>query len=458
LKPTTGTHVYQLPKCSRAVALELAGDRSLRRDLRPEEELVLGRGRDHEADFVRDLGWEEPVYPARDFAAGATATRAMLEAGVPGVLQGVLLGPDQLGIADLLRKEPGASALGEHHYVVGDVKSSARVRGDQILQVAFYSEMLTALQDRAPEYGYLVLKDGREERFPLEPFRPALRDVLGRIDALRAHPHGVRPFLSRACDGCRWSPVCIPELGAADDLSLVDGMTDGLRTMLEGAGVATAAALADAEAARLARRTRIENALLRRLIHAARARLAGAPVRQRRTIPEQDELPAFVHVLDDPFLGRVLWMGIGTEGPDGAWIVHSARPTSRDAEWGAFRALLEQVPEERPLFHFGPAAPRFSEERAHATGSGPWLDARWIDLARRVRGTAAWSAPVFGKAELIDQALGRDPHRAGRAAAAPLFAEDEGAVSWLDAKGASDLEDLRDLHAYWIDPRGEGDA
>ncbi|MGA0870910.1 MAG: hypothetical protein ACO3UM_18430, partial [Planctomycetota bacterium] len=82
MKPTTGTHVYQLPKCSRAVALELAGDRSLRRDLRPEEELVLGRGRDHEADFVRDLGWEEPVYPARDFAAGATATRAMLEAGV----------------------------------------------------------------------------------------------------------------------------------------------------------------------------------------------------------------------------------------------------------------------------------------------------------------------------------------------------------------------------------------
>jgi predicted RecB family nuclease len=456
LKPTTGTHVYQLPKCSRAVALELAGDRSQRRDLRPEEELVLGRGRDHEADFVRDLGWEEPVYPARDFAAGAAATRAMLEAGVPGVLQGVLLGPDQLGIADLLRREPGASALGDHHYVVGDVKSSARIRGDQILQVAFYSEMLATLQDRAPDYGYLVLKDGREERFLLEPFRPALRDVLARIDALRADPHGVRPFLSRACDGCRWSPVCLPELDALDDLSLVDGMTEGLRTMLEGAGVRSAAALADAEAARLARRTRIENALLRRLIQAARARVAGAPARQRRAVPSLDAPPAFVHVLDDPFLGRVLWMGIGTEGPAGDWTVHAACPSSRDEEWGAFCALLEQVPADRPLFHFGPVVPRFCEERAHAAGTGPWLDARWVDLARRVRGTAAWAAPVFGKAELIAQALGRDPHRAGRAGAAPLFAQDPDAGDWIYTKGASDLEDLRDLHRYWSDPSGEG--
>jgi predicted RecB family nuclease len=455
LKPTTGTHVYQLPKCSRAVALELAGDRSLRRELRPEEELVLGRGRDHEADFVQDLGWEEPAYPARDFAAGAEATRAMLEAGAPGVLQAVLLGPDQLGIADLLRKEPGASALGDHHYVVGDVKSSARVRGDQILQVAFYSEMLTALQGRAPEYGYLVLKDGREERFALEPFRPALRDVLGRIDRLRTEPHGVRPFLSRACDGCRWSPVCLPELESSGDLSLVDGMTEGLRTMLEGAGVATCAALADAEAARLARRTRIENALLRRLIHAARARLAGAPVRLRRSVPSTEEQPAFVHVLDDPFEGRVLWMGIGTEDESGAFRVHAARPQDRDQEWDCFRALLVEIPEERPLFHFGPAVPRFCEERAFATGNGPWLDARLIDLARRVRSTASWAAPVFGKAELVTQALGRDPHRAGRAGAAPLFAADPDGAAWLDAKGASDLEDLRDLHAFWVDPKGE---
>lgn len=455
MKPTTGTHVYQLPKCSRAVALELAGDKSLRRELRPEEELVLGRGRDHEAVFVRDLGWEEPVYPARDFAAGAAATLSMLRAGVPGVLQGVLLGDDRLGIADLLRKEEGESALGDHHYVVGDVKSSARVRGDQILQVAFYSEMLAALQDRAPEYGYLVLKDGREERFLLEPFRPALRDVLSRIEALRADPHGVRPFLTRACDGCRWSPVCLPELASTDDLSLVDGMTEGLRTMLEGAGVTTGAQLAGAEAAKLARRTRIENALLRRLIHAARARLGGAPVRQRRSLPVLDERPAFVHVLDDPFEGRVLWMGIGAENDSGDFVVHGARPREREEEWPSFRALLDEVEGERSLFHFGPAVPRFCEERAHATGTGPWLEQRLIDLARRVRGTAAWPAPVFGKAELIRHALGRDPHRAGRAGAAPLFASSEDEPNWLETKGAADLEDLRDLHAYWVDPHCE---
>ena len=430
MKPTTGTHVYQLPKCSRAVALELAGDRSLRRELRPEEELVLGRGRDHEADFVRDLGWEEPEYPARDFAAGAAATRAMLESGVPGVLQGVLLGEDRLGIADLLRREDGASALGDHHYVVGDVKSSARVRGDQILQVAFYSEMLAALQDRVPEYGYLVLKDGREERFLLEPFRPALRDVLARIEALRADPHGVRPFLARACDGCRWSPVCLPELESADDLSLVDGMTEGLRTMLEGAGVTTGVELAGAEASKLARRTRIENALLRRLIHAARARLGGAPVRQRRSLPVIDERPAFVHVLDDPFEGRVLWMGIGAENDSGDFVVHGARPRELGASRRG-RRRAAAVPlrsggpavlrgarardRNRPMARAAPDRPDAPSSRhggvagARVRQGGPHqARARPRPAPRRSRGCGPAVRVVRGRAELArDQGRGR---------------------------------------------------
>ena len=133
MKPITGTHVYSLFACERAVALDLSEDRSLRRPLRDDEEMVLARGREHEARIVAELDWPEPEYPPRDFEAGAAATRALLADGVPGVLQGVLLGSDRLGIPDLLRREEGPSAFGDWHYVVGDVKSSSRARGDQVL-------------------------------------------------------------------------------------------------------------------------------------------------------------------------------------------------------------------------------------------------------------------------------------------------------------------------------------
>src|SRR5690606_1033748 len=109
----TGSHVYGYPSCARAVALDLHGDRALRRPLREEEELVLQRGRDHAERIVATLGYATPRHPERDFEAGAAATRELLGQGVQGVLQGVLRNPTdrRLGIADLLRREDGASEL-----------------------------------------------------------------------------------------------------------------------------------------------------------------------------------------------------------------------------------------------------------------------------------------------------------------------------------------------------------
>ncbi|MEE9125708.1 MAG: hypothetical protein V3U11_01070, partial [Planctomycetota bacterium] len=90
--------------------------------------------------------------------------------------------------------------------------------------------------DRSPQYGYLILKDGREERFDLGAIEAALDEVMERVCAVRADPDSERPFLSVACGRCHWSELCLPELEARDDLSLLQGMTRGLRTVLERAG------------------------------------------------------------------------------------------------------------------------------------------------------------------------------------------------------------------------------
>src|SRR5690606_9037717 len=125
-------------------------DRSRRRALREAEELSRQRGRELEALRTAGLGYAEPSYERDDYGAGAAQTLALLRQGVAGVTQGVLADGGFLGIPDLLRREPGASALGDFHYVVGDVKSSAGARADQALQVAFYARLLEKVQGRPP--------------------------------------------------------------------------------------------------------------------------------------------------------------------------------------------------------------------------------------------------------------------------------------------------------------------
>jgi hypothetical protein len=403
----TGTHVYTWLKCPRAVALDLHGDRAQRRARTDAEELLLQRGRDHETRIVGPLGYPQPEYPERDFAAGARATLRLLQAGVAGVHQGVLSGPRALGIPDLLRKEPGASSLGDWHYVVGDVKSSRRARSDQVLQVAFYSRLLAEAQGRAPEYGYLLLKDGHEERFCLADYGEATDEVLalagGLLDPEAARAE--RPFLSIACASCVWSELCTRELEAKDDLSLLQRMTRGLRATLERAGVSDCAGAAAMAVDGIARRTHLEPALLRRLKRAAEARVLREPLPEARGRGSPLPPLAFVHMARDAFEERVLSFALLLAGS----ASREAVPTSREAELAAFTELVAVVPRGMALAHFGSALPRWYAEASSRRAGAMALERRFLDLAPRLRGAATYPRQVFGLGDYVRCCLGRAP-------------------------------------------------
>ena len=165
MRRITGTHVYSYAKCPRLAALDLSLDRSERRAPHAWEEFSMQRGRDFEDRYVEQLGVVQPKYAPRDWEEGARATMELMRNGAPWIHQGVLLADDRLGIPDLMRKVEGASALGDHHYEVIDVKSSGRARGDQVLQVLFYTRLLAEAQQRMPDRGGIVLKTGAEHTF-----------------------------------------------------------------------------------------------------------------------------------------------------------------------------------------------------------------------------------------------------------------------------------------------------
>ncbi len=440
----TGTHIYHMCHCPRAVALDLHEDRSNRRAITPLEEFVRKRGRDWEAEFLTGLDYAEPQYARADFASGAQKTIAMMQEGVTGISQGVLQEPGFLGIPDLLRREPGSSLFGDYHYVVGDIKSSGRPRSDQVLQVAFYSRMLAKLQEHAPEYGYLILKDGREERFSLLDLQPVLQDVQQRVVTLRDNPDAAEPFFSRNCASCHWSELCVPAMQEDDDLSLVQGMTRGLRSTLGKVGCGSGTALAGLVVERTAKQTHLEPVLLRRLKQSAKARVSKRPLFAKRSKEPDGQDAAVLCMLKDAYLDRVLYFGVRyPAGPKGK--VYAALPQDQQGELPAFLDLLAKLPKKVPLWHYGGALPRWYLEASRGHANAMPLDARFTDLARRLRGVAAYPGPVFGLDDHVRYLLGEDPHRQGEAGAAAMWLPEEDGEERVRAKGQSDLSDLAAL-------------
>jgi len=450
MRRITGTHVYSYVKCPHLAALDLRLARSERRPAHPWEEFAARRGREFEDVYVAGLDAVTPAYPERDFDAGAAATEELLRGGAALLHQAVLKDEDRLGLPDLLRKVEGESELGAHHYEVLDVKTSARTRADQVLQVVFYSRLLEQVQGHLPEHGAIILKDGREERFLVRDYLAACDEVVGELRRLRDAAADSRPFLQLGCSSCYHDHRCMPELAARGDLSLVQGMSKGARAILEASGCATVEDLATFHPDGPRARGNLDTALVRRLRKGAQAQLLGAPLVERRPTAENLDKAALVHALSDPFADRVLAFGVLFPAtPAGAFTY--ALPREVGDEWRAFGELTDPLPARTPLLHFGEALHRWHERHAFSEAADPAIEGRFVDLQKRLRSAATYPAPVVLLQDFVQHGLGRDPHRDGHVSAAAMWCGEDGADERLVKKLNGDLLDMADLKAAILD-------
>ncbi len=245
-RPITATHVYRYLLCEHTAMLTFHGNAD--RTVAPHEglRLLLELGNRHEASWVAAncADWVASSFPERDWAAGLAATLDLMRSGVPGVLQGVLMDTDRVGKPDLLRREEGRSDLGDHHYIAGDVKSSAEPHTEQVMQVLFYARLLELLQGRLPSYGYLIMADGREERFDVASFLPIFDEVLNEIRQIRDGERQTKLHLSHECGACGWRVCCRDLAGESGDLSLIPGVGRGTAELLRQEGIETVTHLA----------------------------------------------------------------------------------------------------------------------------------------------------------------------------------------------------------------------
>jgi predicted RecB family nuclease len=424
--------------------------RSERRAAHEWEEFAAQRGRDFETQFVKSLPVVQPSHPERDFDAGAAATHALLRDGVPWIHQAVLQVEDRLGLPDLLRRLPGASALGDYHYEVIDVKTSGRSRGDQILQVVFYSELVAAVQGRMPEHGALVLKDGREERFLIADYAAAGREVVTELRRLRDDMDAARPFLQAGCASCYHDERCMAQMKKAGDLSLVQGMSHGAQAILESAGCRTVQDLAVFHPEGARARGNLDVTLVRRLRRAAQAHLLGKALVEERPRGERLDPSAIVHLLADPFADRILAFGVLHPATEAGEFRFSVARSAGD-EWRVLEELLVGLGPRTLLLHFGEALPRWYEEHAFVGEADTGLEARFVDLQKRLRSAAVYPRPVFGLGDFVREGLGRDPMRAGHAGAAAMWVTMPDGEARLREKLRAELMDLAALKAGILD-------
>ncbi len=440
----TATHLYHYATCEHRVRLDLFGDHALCLADTETERALKARGVAHEAAIAAERGYPRPAHGHEDLARAFDETLALMGEGREGIYQGVLIGcvgprivrvgsrfardlwagdlrlsnsaglrstPDPasdalVGMPDLLLRQEGRSQLGAHHYTVGDVKISRRARSDQALQVAFYAHLLGLVQGRIPERLFLLLGDGREEWFAYEDVGGAFDQVLADLLELRAGRIGTEPFLKPACAACPWRGVCLPELEARGDLSLVPGMTPARRRALRRADVTDIPRLAGAKAERLEGASGLEAPTLRLLIRQALSLAEGRPVPIAGCPAPPGPPDLLVTALEHPGgEGHALLLTISftdpREGPKTA-LLWTENPVDEKALYEkALRAFARKP--AAPVYHYGPLVPALlarMEARHGAGDPGFALLDRLIDVAPWVKRAAALPVHAYTLAEV----------------------------------------------------------
>jgi predicted RecB family nuclease len=396
-------HLYDFAECEHRVALDATLDRELRTPPDEAMELLLEHGQRFEREIVDPLGYPAVAVVHGDWDEAFARTLALMREGVGGIDQGVLLDGARLARPDLLERAPGRSALGEFHYVPGDVKSARTTRSDAVFQVGFAALLLEKSQGLRPSTGFLILGDGRREELDLGAIQCTVDDAVARTEEVARGMMATSPFFSPACGRCRWRGTCLPRLEEARDLSFVHGVTRARRRALLRHGVGTIDDLARADVAALAAAGAPPDGL-DRMRAQARTLLDGGTVRHGAPgLPRGMKRELYLRIETDPLdRGEPFSIAWGEAAPRGALeamrvAIVSTGDERADALCDLIDVLESPASRAEPIYTFGSgtavAFDALSEELAIEPARSGDLAGRFVDLAPWVRRAAV--LPVF---------------------------------------------------------------
>lgn len=220
----------------------------------PVLEMLAERGAAHEHGYIEYLekcGLKATVIDGVgvDAVSLEVTTEAMVR-GDPVIVQAALKAGMWSGRADVLLRVERPSRLGAWSYEVTDTKLARATKGNAVLQISLYSDLLREMQGREPEAASVVTPGANyaPERYRIADYAAYYRHVRGGLEIAIAGTEstGVAAYPQPIdhCEICRWRRHCDDKRRFDDHLSLVAGISKSQIGELQRHGIGTTAALA----------------------------------------------------------------------------------------------------------------------------------------------------------------------------------------------------------------------
>lgn len=187
---------------------------------------------------------EIPIDGSRRDAAVRTVEA--IRGGADVIYQATFLDDQWYGRADFLVRVDKPSDSGAFSYEVVETKLARSTKARAIIQLCFYSDLLSAVQGGVfPDYMHVVLGGGaKPERFFVQRYLAFFRKIKGDFLTAQHAQAETYPEPVEHCRICDWSTVCDAQWRKDDHLSLVANITRNQRQALIAYGTKTVAGLA----------------------------------------------------------------------------------------------------------------------------------------------------------------------------------------------------------------------
>jgi len=235
----------------------------------------------------------------------AAKTIEALRSGADVVYQPVLLDTPWKGRADFLIRVEKSSNLGTWSYEVVEAKLARSTKARALIQLCFYSDLLSKIQGIEPQWMYVALGGGKApEEFQVSRYIAYFRKVRREFEAALKIGGKTYPEPVEHCDVCDWWPNCDARLRKDDHLSLVAGISSNQRKALIDRSVGTVVQLGKLPLPVKPKIERIGDAALVRIREQACIQVAGRDQQQLiHELLEPIELERGLAALPEPSPG-----------------------------------------------------------------------------------------------------------------------------------------------------------